>query len=410
MGVLATSPSLRTLLALVREKQSGELVCRSSLAEVHLHLRQGRIAWGAEATQRPAFMEHLSKSARVQPELLRQVLTRCRSERISLGSALVESGLTTLGGLRCAFSGQIAQAIAQLVRLEDAQHRFSARNYDHYDPRLTFDVRDFIAEDAAASAPQPVDPAALTGQLLLSVEGLLWAEVFDATQWVDAAPPASQPRTPASLLCDSLLDGADFTAVRTTRAALMGFALSPRRSLWCRVSSDATFGSVVSAIATAAALAPAAQEVRPAQGAASWSLGFGFAPVTQTLAAFLARSPDLLAAIVLDADGVHARSGCGAQLAPELCLDLVRRRARCLALPAHAFTAEHERPLDSLCVSAKSMVSGEPGLWCFGAQLLPGDGASLWLFVQRHVSQGLGWAYLSALSRALSQQALEPTG
>ncbi len=47
-----------------------------------------------------------------------------------------------------------------------------------------------------------------------------------------------------------------------------------------------------------------------------------------------------------------------------------------------------------------SLVSDERQAWCFGARLV-GDGArSVWL--DRNGAQGLGWAYLAALTRSLA--------
>lgn len=49
----------------------------------------------------------------------------------------------------------------------------------------------------------------------------------------------------------------------------------------------------------------------------------------------------------------------------------------------------------------RELVTGERTCWCFGAELDPSTGHTLWLFLDRRTSQGLGWAYLSALARTL---------
>lgn len=405
MACGSESPALRALRTRVQNKDSGEFVCRNTSTEMHVHLRQGRIAWAASAAQPPAFVEHLRSEAQIPPNRLRQVLERCHRERLSLSGALMDAGLTTLGGLRCALSQQIGQVINGLAVLTDAQHGFKPRNYDQYDARLTFELRDFLTADAHAPRPREKSASGLAGQVLLAVEGLLWAEVFETTHCTETAPHALAPRTSPTLVRDTLLDGADFAAVRTTRAGVMGIALSDTRSLWCRVSCDATFGGVVAGITSTVTPRHVPIAPLPDQPHMRWHVGGANPRAASMLREYMARSPDVLATLILHADGTLTGCGTGA-VALETCHSLARRRNKCLVLPASAFAEERERPLDSLHVSGRSMVSGEGALWCFGTDLLVADGGSLWLFFRRDVSQGLGWAYLTSLSRALTLDAL----
>jgi len=45
------------------------------------------------------------------------------------------------------------------------------------------------------------------------------------------------------------------------------------------------------------------------------------------------------------------------------------------------------------------MVTGDGQLWCFGAELATEPRRTLWLFTDRRTAQGLGWAYLTSLTR-----------
>jgi hypothetical protein len=49
----------------------------------------------------------------------------------------------------------------------------------------------------------------------------------------------------------------------------------------------------------------------------------------------------------------------------------------------------------------RSMVVAEPRLWCFGAELATPSRKTVWVLLDRGSSQGLGWAYLTSLSRSL---------
>jgi len=97
--------------------------------------------------------------------------------------------------------------------------------------------------------------------------------------------------------------------------------------------------------------------------------------------------------------------GVGHQDIPlDWCKDIVRRRAPLFALEREVFS---ERPeagrtdLEGLGFRLRSIASAEAGFWCFGAELGSPTGASAWIFIKREASQGLGWAYLTALTRRL---------
>jgi hypothetical protein len=201
-----------------------------------------------------------------------------------------------------------------------------------------------------------------------------------------------------------VLDGADFVALRAARSSIVGLSLARPRSIWCRLSADSTFGAAVSAIWSVAGVADKAAERPPARpDTAAWLLGPAGAPANETLAAFQQRAQEVLAAIVL-ASGKDAapRAGCGCSaLPPARCVELARRRNESLVGDTLPPLDAGERALDSIGFSRKTMASGESALWCFGAELEGGE--TLWMFLDRRTSQGLGWAYLTAVTRALAR-------
>jgi hypothetical protein len=406
------------LLSLASAGASGELVCASSTGEFHVYLQEGRIAWATDSKHPFAFAAHLQDSAGIDVDTFRHVVEECRREKLPLGETLVEWGLTTVEGVRNALGRQIGRALELLSAVEEAQALFLERVYRKYDDRLTFAVDEFLAEGPPSEEPTPgrrdeapeplADRPDLARQLRSSVEGLSWVEVYEDDRVVDA-DPAEGPRTPTELVRTTLLDGADFAAVRWARSSVVGLSVGRPRSVWCRISADSTFGAVVSAISSVAGVERPLDRAPPRPDAEAWIVGEAGAPANQAIRAFMKRAHDVLAAVVFPTGAADAPSvGCGCS-ALELvrCVDTVLRRRPTLALEALPADGEAEAQLDSIGFNLRTMVSGETRLWCFGAELEPTTGETLWLFLDRRNSQGLGWAYLTALSRALARSAGE---
>ena len=98
----------------------------------------------------------------------------------------------------------------------------------------------------------------------------------------------------------------------------------------------------------------------------------------------------------------HTMSFRGADamiVASDVIVERARRRSMGLESFRDVTPDESQRTLSGTTVS-RSMVTEEPDHWCFGAELDVGQ-STLWLFVERRESQGLGWAYLASLSRSL---------
>jgi hypothetical protein len=408
------------LLSLAAASESGEFVCASSAGEIHVYLQEGRIAWATDSRHPLAFAAQLQDTAGIDAETFRRVVEECRRERLPLGETLIQWGLTTLDGVRKALSHQIGQALSLLSSVEDAQDLFLERRYGRYAPSLTFEVHEILGESVSGDespalssrvpSPLSVRPD-FARQLRSSVEGLSWVEVFESDVVVDTDPKSQATRTPVDLVRTTLLDGADFAAIRSTRSSVVGFSLSRQRSVWCRISADSTFGAVVSSIWSVAGASERRLEPAPPRSDIQWAVGSENAPCTVAIRSFMGRAHELLGAVVLGGDGnEQPLAGCGRKaIELEHCLETARRRRGSLALAVLPVGDDTERKLDSIGFTLKTMVSGEPRLWCLGAELQSAAGDTLWLFLDRRSSQGLGWAYLASLTRALSGDPLAVT-
>ena len=409
----ATRP-IDELQRLSRESANGELICAASQVEVHVFLQSGRIAWATDSRHPFAFASHLQTIARIDPDTLRQVVEECRREKLPLGETLVEWGLANWDGVRTALAHQISLAVSQLASLEVAQTLFLERGFRDYNEKLTFAVGEFVAA-APTIEPEPVPeppppPVAAAGerrslarQLRASIEGLSWVEVLDHERLIDGDPACPSSRVPLELVRATILDDCDFVAIRSARSSVVGMSMARPCSIWCRLSAESTFGAVVSAIWAVAGAAEKSFDRPPTRpDGATWSVGATDDGATEALRSFQKRAQEVLGAIVISADCEQAIAGSGCSLIePERCVDIARRRARALGGDTLRLADPGEAALDSIGFSLKTMVSGESRLWCFGAELERGE--SLWLFLDRRTSQGLGWAYLSAVTRALAR-------
>ncbi len=411
--------ALDVLLALAAREATGELICASESGEVHVYLQRGRLAWATDSEHPFAFTRHLQEMTGIDTESFRDILDSCRRERRPLGETLVSWGVTTAEDVRAALRHQIELALGVLRADVPAQTLFidRTRQFADYASDLTFDVRELTSGDGEQEGtrgtrtvpPAPKDvsmpPASRHARRLLeSVEGLLWAELFERTTVIESAPePAQSERFPRTVIEQTLLDGADLVALRGPEGTLAGVALGSSRSLWCRLAADATVGAAMAAIAAIAAPerhAPGV-DVAPFSASKSWTLGQEDAAPLRELREFLVRAPETLAALLTAVDDDAWAFGAGASaVAPQWALDVARRRGRVLAAPL--FDDERTREDEtSVGFAFRSMVTAERNVWCFAAELATHPRCVLWLLLGRTTSQGLGWAYLTSLSRRL---------
>lgn len=412
------SSPLDRLRLLALGRRSGELICASPSGEVHVYLQGGRIAWATDSAHAFVFGSHLQATAGIDAETFRHVVEECRRSRLSLGETMVAWGLASWDLVREALRRQVELAIELLssAGAESAQVLFLERAYRTYDDKLTFGIDELLGatcepapkrQPREASIPPPGEPdlPEYARGLRSSVEGLSWVEVRDGDRVIDGDPPSEVGRVPPALVQCTTLDGADFVALRVARQSIVGVGLPRRRSVWALLSADSPFGGAVSALS---ALLPPRRRDDEAPlrtgGAIAWRIGALGEATAGVLAEFLGRAQEVLAALVLDADSsaVVAGSGCKAVDADDCFAIASRRRSildvECLPSSAAADVA-------SMGFYLRTAVSGESSVWCFGAQLAHPSGRSLWMFLDRKESQGLGWACLSALSRALAQNA-----
>jgi hypothetical protein len=303
-----------------------------------------------------------------------------------------------------------------LVELPSAQTLFLERTYAKYNDQLTFDLNEFLGDRMARlaiSGPgSQARPAGLeyrpglARQLRETIDGLLWVEVIDGADPMDADPPSERSRVPSSLLRTTILDGADFVAVRSVLGSIVGSSFArPDRSLWCRLHAESTFGSVVSAILSiAAAVDQRESRCDPRRDVAAWHLGATGGVLEGEVTSFMHRAQEALGIVLLAGDPAsEPLVGCGSSdVEPERCLDVARKRFRGLSGWQLAPSDASGQRLDSAGFYLRTILTGESSLWCFGTQMDSALGETLWLFLDRRNSQGLGWAYLSALTRAIA--------
>jgi hypothetical protein len=407
-----------TLCALVDGRASGEFISASSSAEVHVYLQRGRVAWATDSEHPFAFTRYLQTSAGIDADGFRDILESCKRERRPLGETLVAWGLVTRQEIRAALRHQLELALAHLRDGSAAQTLFldRTRQFAHYDDALTFALADILSTSTARSAP----PSSRRGSRLLhagtgappsarrlleSGVDILWTELFDGTTRVESEPePATTPRFAPQVVEQTLLDGAELVIVWLPDGLLGGVSLSASRSLWCRLARDSTVGAAASALgAFGPASASPGESSEASPNGEPWTLCGEGDPALEEMRAFLDRAPEMLAAFVLNAQGGGRPCGVGrASLALDAALETASRRARVLTIE-RIFEDGVVRDADDGGVGFhfRSMVTAEPRVWCFGAELAAPSRRTVWALLDRRCSQGLGWAYLTSLSRSL---------
>lgn len=395
---------------LVGRGASGEFIRASSALEVHVHLQLGRLAWATDSRHAFVFSRHLQEHAEITKEQFREVLEECRRKHLPLGETLVSWKLATLGQVRAALRHQISCALSELARSSGGQQVFLERTegYKQYASELTFALSEF--DEELNPEPESGVNGNATSQGLLrrireAVSDVGWIELLEGESVVDQDPPGNSQRVLPPVLRLTLQDGAELVTLRSARGALVGVTLRGGRTLWCRVGVDSTFASAVSALSAVAGFDGASLSTPRAGSRSRWTLGDAGSPEVRELDDFLDRAPDLMAALLVLPMGSESIQGVGLQDIPfDWCKDLVRRRSPLFALERDVFSEPPSGPsadLERLGFCLRSVASAEAGFWCFGAELGSPEGASAWIFIKREASQGLGWAYLTALARRL---------
>lgn len=386
-------------------QRSGEFICAGA-AEVHVFLQRGRVAWATDSSHPFEFVRQLRERCGITEETFREVLKECRQSHVPLGQTLVSWGLASWQDVRAALEHQLRLALATLAALRPGASMFLERQkFAEYDEKLTFSLHELLeAEEeqpAEAEEEQPVASPVSASELLAAIRGASWIQILEGGRCVDAAPDAELPAVPAELAERSLRDGADFVALRGADRSILGANLGlGTLQLWCMLSRGSAFGMAVSVLSTRGLLAKA----DPAATAAtlepvSWRIGDTAACTYSEQVFEFGR--DVLALLSVGADGTIVAGSGRAGIAAEACEALVRRRAGALA----ATIPGAPGPVESLGFGLRSMVTGEPEVWCFGAETEQArPSATLWVITRREAVQGIGWACLTALGRGGGQR------
>lgn len=411
MTLLTVSP-LSELRRLTERNSNGEFVCANSSVEIHVYLQAGRLVWATDSKHPFAFGRHLERTTRVDDVSFRRIVERCRRDKLPLGEALVDSGLATFDEVRTSLAFQVRQAIELLGSLDAMRCIFLERSYAEYNPQLTFSISEFVIEDS--NAPPPAreqarhasdgESESLARQLRDAIASVSWVEILAGDAVQDASPLGTgQQRTPQGVINASLQDGADFVAIRSSGGNLVGLSLpGENRSLFCHLGAGSSLGAVLS---TLWALSRPDQMTLPGSRAIPTSprffAGSTTSPGSVEVADLLQRAPEIRAVVVLDEDPERpVRLGIARpRLDVERLLGLARRRQPCLDIESVSLWDERDESVRSLGYYLETMVSGEGDAWCFGAHTGRSKTETLWLFIDRNSSQGMGWAYLSALQR-----------
>lgn len=229
--MLAADHPLARLTTLAHGRVSGELIASSSRGETHVYLVLGRLAWATDSRRPQGFAGHLQRTAGIAAETLREVADECRRGMMPLGETLLSWGLVSAADLRLALAQQLREALALLRDDDDARALFLTREWSTCDPALTFDLDAVLTSDV-------VPTIGSARSLHHRVDGLTWVERYDGDRLVDTEPTTETPRTSAPLLHATVLDDADFVALRHARGCTIGIKRADASSLWCRLADE----------------------------------------------------------------------------------------------------------------------------------------------------------------------------
>ncbi len=410
---------------IVENAGSGELICAGNNVEVHMYFQDGRIAWAIDSQRPRAFSRRIQELASIDSHTLREVVEECRRDRLPLGETLVSWGLSSWDAVRAALQHQIAHAMNALLGMKNGQTLFLDRDYPHYNERLTFALEEVLPEVRADAAEgHTLITAALRGDrpaatIRRGVADAKWVEVLDEERAVDGDPPCPGQRTAIDLARQTLLDGASFVGLRGAHSSILGARGSaPTRSVWFGCAADACFGRILASLRgfmelgdiNRADCPPTIRVVPPevamkGQDAPESELG-------RRLQSFMARAPAVRAVVVVRGSrGAHVRLAAARDgRAASMCEDLARRRLAVLttAMPPDEVRVDQHswREPDG---AAKTLITREECVWCFGVQLDAAGEYTLWFLLGRDQLPGLGFAYATSLARAVGELVSERT-
>lgn len=346
------------LVCLAERGATGEFVCVSAESEIHVHLQDGRVAWATDSASPFTFRRWLVEHTSLSLDTYLEVLEWCRLERRPIGQTLIEWRAVSPEEVRSALEFQITGALSRFRGRGTGRALFLERASSvAHDASFTFEVADVTPRSDLVER--------------------LTAEIPNATfEVLDGSGSSPDLALPAS----SVTDGAELIAYRSKPGTVLGVALSSRRSIWCRLDPDAAFGGPLDAICKAT---NKAISTPPGPPLLRLSERIGErAQLLDAIDAFQVRAPEVLGLVIAERGEpiaiVHRLS-----TGPRELDSLVRRRGGLLQVDEQA-----------------SFMTSEKQLWCFGSRP-PSSDRTLWLFLDRAATPGLGWAYLPSLERHL---------
>ena len=382
---------------------SGELICAAPSCELHVYLQAGRVAWATDSTHPFAFSRYLLEHTSLTKETFQEVLETCRRDRLPLGETLIEWKVLTIDEIRAALFHQIEAALESLAAATNGRTIFLERHkqFASYDVRLTFDIDEVV--EARSTVRLVREPDASIADVLDKIRGSIpppaWLALVEGEEVLDRRPSGVEDLVPPEVFGHTTLDGSDLVAMRTGRGTVVGVALPEAdRTVWCRLEVETALGTTLSGLsqyARPSSLPPANE--REQVGAAVRAIGEG----STTALHFMDRAPEVDGVLVIDADGSPLLGGYRPSIDGEWMKAMVRRRAPVLDLMLA--DVDRRSALEDLGYHLKSLVTGEGDRFCFGAELPGQPKRTVWLFTGRNVQQGLGWAYLTSLSRQLTE-------
>ena len=405
--------SLGTLGRLCAEAATGELICATEDAEVHVHLQEGRVAWATSSNARFAFARHVVEECGIDKDALRELVLECQRERKPLGETLIEWGLATQEQVRSALQQQVRDALATLPTDGSAATVFLRRGdgYAKYDRELTFALEEVAAHPTTrkvqrVSAFPPrlssrPPPGALSSALELLVADeaeIHWAEQHTDGQVVVRAPRGTEPRGVELIAAHAFRGEVDFVAIRSEQEGLLGFHIDGARgSVMCGLSPDTVLGAVLALVRERLASHARNRPSLPGGSLGPAHMAGDRGVPRDALMELFERTRELWAVAMVDRRGGLEWLGWREHLARE---EAASRLAP-LNDALNAARALHSGR-EGLGFSASSMVASTPFGWFFGSEVHDSSGRDLWLVLDPEATQGLGWALLTALLRRTS--------
>ena len=391
---------LSELRALARAGATGEFVCATNEAEIHVHLHEGRVAWATSTIATFGFSKYILAQCDIEEAAFRDLIEECRRHRKPFGETLVEWGLATEELIRDALGRQIRESLDGLRAAGPASFLFLPRGagYRSYRSEFTFDLRSAMRQKGGRlrssqrlpqfGTPVHVDLIGKLAELAKQEKGVRWIE-YHGKGPVHRINRSDIGSDMERLGSGSLAEGVIFAALRGWTQTVIGLPLTKGAgTVWCGVDPDIVLGAMI--LMLRAGLPVAAEspitQVYPEDAEIKIYPDRGLPqPVLREL---LARSPEVLAVGLSDSEGriypLASRSGATPDLA-----DRIRAPMELLQV-----RSDDRRPY----VETSIAIASDQGVVC-GGRFLDESGRCIWLVLTPEAGQGLGWALTTALLR-----------